>query len=480
MAMLALPVHSQELLSNGDFELGIADIFTGWEIEEFSSNVTMDPVDAIAVVGFANQAGEIPGENGVWLRSFAGGTTGPDFDGANGIVTQVVSATAGQSYTLVGNSRFEQNYSGGVINLDPLSPQGAVPTPTQSLFEIEFLDASDNVIGVPASLDLVNDDFQFSGGGWLEHDLTAIAPVGATQARILIKALDMVANVDPQQTAFYDDFSFTDDSAPTTELLTNGNMNDFAEEIPVWNIEESPMGTDTVDLVGFANNTLGGNNGIWLRAFAEGDATISQTVAGSAGTEYEFSAFSLWEENYSGGQAETATETILELAFLDASEEVIGTPDSFDLRTEQLNDGTWRQQSVSGVAPAGTAFVRVSGLATDMINTEGGQSAFFDDFSLTAVVSGGLDGDYNDDGTVDAADYTVYRDNLGLDSSALNGNGSGAGTVVVADYDLWVAGYGNSSSSTSSAAVPEPGSLSLVILMATVTACCKLRKAELS
>ncbi len=79
----------------------------------------------------------------------------------------------------------------------------------------------------------------------------------------------------------------------------------------------------------------------------------------------------------------------------------------------------------------------------------------------------GLDGDFNDDGTVDAADYTVYRDNFGLDSAALNGNGTGGATVTTADYDLWVLSYGNSSSSASSAAVPEP--TTALLLLAGVT-----------
>ncbi len=69
-------------------------------------------------------------------------------------------------------------------------------------------------------------------------------------------------------------------------------------------------------------------------------------------------------------------------------------------------------------------------------------------------------GDYNADGTVDAADYTVYRDNLGGDSSALNGNGSGGTTVVAADYTLWANNFGNTASN--SVAVPEPASFILM------------------
>ncbi|TWT86768.1 Matrixin [Pseudobythopirellula maris] len=65
-------------------------------------------------------------------------------------------------------------------------------------------------------------------------------------------------------------------------------------------------------------------------------------------------------------------------------------------------------------------------------------------------------GDYNNNGVVDAADFTVWRDNLGGDNSALQGNGdesgSSLGVVDMADYDAWVANFG----------VPEPTTLALI------------------
>jgi hypothetical protein len=78
-----------------------------------------------------------------------------------------------------------------------------------------------------------------------------------------------------------------------------------------------------------------------------------------------------------------------------------------------------------------------------------------------------LGGDYNADGIVDAADYTLWKDNLGLSSSALNGNGSGAATVVQADYLLWKTNFGQSSASGSANSVPEPTTLLLVLLALT-------------
>ncbi|MEQ8847719.1 hypothetical protein [Botrimarina sp.] len=70
-------------------------------------------------------------------------------------------------------------------------------------------------------------------------------------------------------------------------------------------------------------------------------------------------------------------------------------------------------------------------------------------------------GDYNGDGLVDAADYTVWRDTLGS-SSDLRADGNGNGVIDPADYDTWVGAYGEGGSST--AAVPEPSAVVLSVL----------------
>ena len=65
---------------------------------------------------------------------------------------------------------------------------------------------------------------------------------------------------------------------------------------------------------------------------------------------------------------------------------------------------------------------------------------------LGKVVSASLLGDYNGDGFVDAADYTVWRDTLG--QTVTNGSGadgSSNGTVDQDDYDVWVAHFGDHS-----------------------------------
>ena len=80
---------------------------------------------------------------------------------------------------------------------------------------------------------------------------------------------------------------------------------------------------------------------------------------------------------------------------------------------------------------------------------------------VDVVIEEGLAGDYNDDGTVDLADFTVWRDNLNAaDESSLNGNGDGLNGVDDADYTLWANNFGMTSNT---AAVPEPSGLALML-----------------
>ena len=68
-----------------------------------------------------------------------------------------------------------------------------------------------------------------------------------------------------------------------------------------------------------------------------------------------------------------------------------------------------------------------------------------------------LPGDFNDNGVVDAADYTVWRDGLGS-------------IYTQADYAIWKAHFGETSGSGSAgaspshAAVPEPADALLLVL----------------
>ncbi len=102
--------------------------------------------------------------------------------------------------------------------------------------------------------------------------------------------------------------------------------------------------------------------------------------------------------------------------------------------------------------------------------------------SVVLTVLSALPGDYNWNGTVDAADYTVWRDNLG--GTSLPNESASLGTVDDLDYDFWktrfgeTAGSGSAGSSPFQAAVPEPATL--VMLFAGLLAMSNCRRAAMT
>jgi hypothetical protein len=68
-----------------------------------------------------------------------------------------------------------------------------------------------------------------------------------------------------------------------------------------------------------------------------------------------------------------------------------------------------------------------------------------------------LDGDFNGDGLVDAADYTVWRDGLGT-------------FYQQSDYAVWASNYGSSAALATSSAAATPEPTSIVLLISAVSA----------
>lgn len=130
------------------------------------------------------------------------------------------------------------------------------------------------------------------------------------------------------------------------------------------------------------------------------------------------------------------------------------------------------------------AFVPTIGQQFDLITTAGTIDGQFDSLDLPQFAGGfnlvwdlqyglnvlrlelldliaGLPGDYNQNGTVDAADYVVWRKNEGTSSSLPND--PIGGVIGPAQYAQWRANFGQTAGSGSAmmanAAVPEPATL---------------------
>jgi glucosylceramidase len=117
--------------------------------------------------------------------------------------------------------------------------------------------------------------------------------------------------------------------------------------------------------------------------------------------------------------------------------------------------GAWRSHRLVGTAPNGAAEAR---LVLVFHQPTGGTGAVHVD-SVAFTASTAVAGDYNGDGLVNAADYTVWRDTLGS-TTDLAADGDRDLVIGPGDYAVWVAGYG--ASLTPATATPEPMSLAMV------------------
>jgi hypothetical protein len=106
-------------------------------------------------------------------------------------------------------------------------------------------------------------------------------------------------------------------------------------------------------------------------------------------------------------------------------------------------------------------------------------AAALKDIGWTVIAPPGVNGDYNGNGIVDAADYVIWRDHL--NQSFTLQNDTTPGTVTQADYNVWRSNFGASAGSGSGllaggSAVPEPASVALLVLGWAALVPCRSRR----
>lgn len=125
-----------------------------------------------------------------------------------------------------------------------------------------------------------------------------------------------------------------------------------------------------------------------------------------------------------------------------------------------------------GPMPVGRILDSISGMFITGGNSQLTE-AWFDD--LYVEIAGEMPvvrGDYNENGTVDAADYTRWRDSLGTDN--VLPNDEIGGTIDVLQYTQWSDAFTPIGGGSEAAAVPEPSTVGLVLLATWIAAFCRV------
>jgi hypothetical protein len=114
---------------------------------------------------------------------------------------------------------------------------------------------------------------------------------------------------------------------------------------------------------------------------------------------------------------------------------------------------------------------------TVQLSSIGGYLARADSILLTSDAgSSPVPGDFNEDGSVDTADYTIWADNYtgseGTGGTLTTGDANGDGAVDTADYTIWADNY--TGSQAVAGMVPEPAGLTL--LLGAISILCLFRR----
>ena len=140
---------------------------------------------------------------------------------------QGISAV-GHTFYFSGDSSFQSGYSGNIPTLFADAPSGAIASPTQTKFTMDFLDASNAVLGT-ASVDLPRNRTDSDPRTWVTTTVSAAAPANTTQIRVSAVATNMLASCSTAcaagQDVRFDNFSLTQDSPAGFNKLASRNGN---------------------------------------------------------------------------------------------------------------------------------------------------------------------------------------------------------------------------------------------------------------
>jgi hypothetical protein len=185
--------------------------------------------------------------------------------------------------------------------------------------------------------------------------------------------------------------------------------------------------------------SFAGEQTVWVYVHGYGPDTNGDGVGDSGGYA-------------TGGGYPSAESSVTVMDFNDGQWHTLSSDDFGDQNASDDND-LWKIPSLAEGNPADGLFsdVRVSVNAFNLVNTDQMQLRI-DNVSVFRPLAE-VPGDFNGDGTVDAADYVVWR----------------KGPATEEDYALWRMNFGLTSeppgASLGSALVPEPTSLAICVAL---------------
>jgi hypothetical protein len=158
-------------------------------------------------------------------------------------------------------------------------------------------------------------------------------------------------------------------------------------------------------------------------------------------------------------------ESSLSVVVIDIHEDIDGVLGS-DLLTSGWFSGLFDEEQEELIGP----LQQVHFDFRQLFETDDTGKIYFDLTPSFDVVQTGLPGDFNGDWTVNAADYTLWRNSQGTSGSNLPADANGDGEVDNEDFLVWKSHYGESIGlgGAGSIAVPEPGACLLGLLGSTI------------
>lgn len=274
--------------------------------------------------------------------------------------------------------------------------------------------------------------------------------VGTTKATVLIGGA--VGNGDFETTAI-GDFPSAGGWFPTGDSVPGS---------PVTNVEirdnfVSPSG---------GNNAVVGENG--FGSFPELDRNIARDTGHTLALGDSFTASYEWLDAENFG-APKAVEMVLYYTDNNTLGGVRTDLFVFNSGAADLSND-WEAEAFGPTAEVADAGA-VGKMLFVRLDARAGSSSFARIDNVNLTLRDVSPGDFNDDGVVNLADYTVWRDNIGADESVLgDGVGDGSDTVDAGDYSVWKVHFGASQDLGASQVfgglfiVPEPCSQCVALL----------------